>query len=322
MDTAPVWLTPYHFTFLHRTQEGLIPMPAFTYQLVSMEIARVDLDGPNTTRLGFEGIAALISVPLPAALGGPEAYFRPKPIDPEALAAFVAIAKPRISGVLDDWHLRPLISELDHAADKKASPDPTKIEIEDIGDALDVAERMIEGRRTRLRPVRMLRGQRQVRGLVFDDLAQRIAVELHDLFWIRPKLVRCRFCNRVFVDKTGQTRDACRAYVWNAHTLEHIEFCSTRVDEHNARAKDTAKRRKAKALSAAISRAQKRAEATVQDHGANSSEAKAALRDVEARRAEFQAWRKLNPPERPGRPEKPIPTPEPDIVLTKPERGD
>jgi hypothetical protein len=234
----------------------------------------------------------------------------------------VAAAHPRLTDAIEDWCLRPLISELDHAADENTRPDPAKIEIEDIGDAIDVAERMIEGRRTPHRPVRMLRGQRHVRGLLFDDLAQRIAVELHDLFWIRPKLARCRFCDRVFVDKAGQARDACRAYVWNAHTREHIEFCSPRVDEHNTRVKDTAKRRKAKAHSAAVSRAQKRAEAIVQDLGVESDEAKAALRDVEGHRARFQAWRRRNPPERPGRPEKPIPTPEPDIVLTESGRGD
>ena len=128
--------------------------------------------------------------------------------------------------------------------------------------------------------------------------------------------------DRVFVDKTGQTRDACRAYVWNAHTGEHIEFCSPRVDEHNARAKDTAKRRKAKAFSAAVSRAQKRAEAITRDHGVESNEAKAALRDVEVCRASFQAWRKRNPPQRPGRPEKSIPRPEPDIVLPESRRGE
>jgi len=159
-------------------------------------------------------------------------------------------------------------------------------------------------------------------GFVFDDLVQRVGAELFDLFTTTPKLGRCRFCDRVFVDKTGQTRDACRAYVWNAHTGEHIEFCSPRVDEHNARAKDTAKRRKAKAFSAAVSRAQKRAEAITRDHGVESNEAKAALRDVEVCRASFQAWRKRNPPQRPGRPEKPIPRPEPDIVLPESRRGE
>jgi hypothetical protein len=320
VDTK-TWLTPYGFTFLHRGNKDLVPVPAFTYQLVSMELARTDLDGADTPRLGYEGIAALLGIPPPVALGKPEAYFHPKPVDPDAVAAFAAAAKPRLASAIDDWCLRPLISELERAADSATSPDPANIAVKAIGDALDVAVRMIEGRRTPHRPVRMRREQRHVWALVFDDLAQRVAVELFELFETRPKLVRCRFCDRVFVDKTGQTRDACRAYVWNAHTHDHIEFCSSRVDEHNARAKDTEKRRKAKAFSAAVSRAKTIAEETARAHGAESHEAKEALKDVETRQASFRAWRKINPPEKPGRPEKPIPTPEPDIVSTEPERA-
>jgi hypothetical protein len=73
-------------------------------------------------------------------------------------------------------------------------------------------------------------------GIDFQNLAERVALELFELFDSRPRLQRCRLCNRIFVPRT--TADTkCRADLWELGQTTALELCNPQypVDAYYAR---------------------------------------------------------------------------------------
>lgn len=58
----------------------------------------------------------------------------------------------------------------------------------------------------------------------FDDLRQRIAMELFELYATRPELRRCRLCKRVFVPR-GRSETFCRSQLWRSGDPIAFELC-------------------------------------------------------------------------------------------------
>ena len=77
--------------------------------------------------------------------------------------------------------------------------------------------------------------KRTLWGLTYQNLPERIAVELFEIFATQPRLHRCRFCNRIFIPRT-RTDTKCRADLWSTDQPSPLELCipQSAVDSHNA----------------------------------------------------------------------------------------
>jgi hypothetical protein len=244
-----------------------------------------------------------------------------QPVPPDVISDFAANAVPRICGWLRDWDLDALGREIARAADQRDKPDPDRVQTA-AGDAIATAQRLLEKNAPPLKPVSMRREQdsRQLWGIAFTNLPQRLAVEAFELFTKRPRLARCRFCRRAFVistNATGSARSTCSAHLWNAATHELLEECiPTRqqlIAAHNESVVREQPGRKNKTLLEAKYRAQKAAKLAEAQHGLDSPEATTARKLAEGHERNHAAWRKTHPPEARG----PKTRPTPNVVRSK-----
>ena len=329
MDTAlaAVWRTPHHFSRL--PVDGQTPPPSlesvFTYLLLTTELAEADLTPHGlpteaVSRIGYEWLASLadvwgdrpasgppvsalttflkneVGIEMPgqysnkAVLGQPHATSIPA----HELAVFIVTELPRIRDFVDS-EIHPFLPELSRAATERRGPDPDAVEHPE-GNGLAAAQRLLEVYPLTFDPVPM-RGpkvKRTLWGLTFQNLAQRIAVELFQLFDTQPRLHRCRHCNRVFVPRT-RTDSKCQADLWSPDQPSPLEFCNQQaVDAHNARFLAGEHTRERKRLHQEMRRELKRS-------GEGSPRAKRA-------KAKYEAWIQEH-----GKQRGPAPQPRPDL---------
>jgi hypothetical protein len=166
-----------------------------------------------------------------AVVGDPHATSIPA----DELAVFIVTELPRIRDFVE-VEIHPFLPELSRAADERRRLDPNAVKHTE-GNGLAAAQRLLSVYRPSFDPVRM-RGpkiKRSLWGLTFQNLAQRIAVELFQLFDTQPRLHRCRHCNRVFVPRT-RTDSKCQADLWTRGQPSPLEFCIPQqaVNAHNA----------------------------------------------------------------------------------------
>jgi hypothetical protein len=263
VDIAPVWRTPHHFSLL-RVEGQTIRVefqPVFTYALLTTELGQAQLarglPDEAVSRIGYEWLASLadrlrgqqaksrltlflqqeVGIARPgqdsskAAFGQPRATRLPAP----HLKDFTTAELPRIREFVD-FDLGPFLPELVRAADERRRPDPHAIEHPD-GDAVAAALRLLNIYGPKLDPTPMSTPQSKhtLWGLTYHNLAERIAVELFELFTTRPRLHRCRFCNRIFIPRT-RTDTKCRANLWTLRQPSPLELCIPQhtADTHNA----------------------------------------------------------------------------------------
>src|SRR5262249_33782734 len=170
-------------------------------------------------------------------------YDRPIPPIPAAvLDDFKANDLPRIKEHVRD-QLKPLTGEIARAADDRGRPAPRRARHPE-GDGIDAARRLVEISHVRFAPI-SLRSKdpkqqgRELWGLSFADLGQRIAFELFELYTSRPKLGRCWLCGRAYIPSRGKP-NYCGAQLWHSET-NHGEWCNQQaVDTFNSRVTDGA----------------------------------------------------------------------------------
>ncbi len=263
MDIAPVWRTPHHFSRLpmdgQASPTGL--QPVFTYALLAVELSHADLAQSlpceAVSRIGYEWLASLADrlrgdqaesdltaflrqeagIAKPgqdshkAALGQPH----PASLPAEEVEAFTATELPRIREFIN-LDIGPFMPELTRAADERRRPDPHLVEHPD-GDGVAAARRLLSIYGPRLAPVPLHNPEtkRTLWGLTYQNLPERIAVELFEIFATQPRLHRCRFCNRIFIPRT-RTDTKCRADLWSTDQPSPLELCipQSAVDSHNA----------------------------------------------------------------------------------------
>lgn len=288
VDLVAPWRQPHHFTTLRTPFSAEEPRFVFTYMLATTELTRA-LAEPEPTptlfaRLGAEwvsspadsgpgsgksalsrfvkekaGIANPGQDSAPALLGLEHSFDIPEHV----LEDFVSHDLRRLTEFAD-LELAPLVRELERAADAREPPDPAHVKTAE-GHGLEAARRFleIETYTPSFKPVPLRSPDgRAWWGLCYENLAQRISAELFELFTARPRLRRCRFCNRVFVPRT-RNEGSCRAYLWPLGQKEAIEFCDQEaVEAYNRRATDEGLRheRERKRLHIAWRREQRRSE--------------------------------------------------------------
>ena len=132
-------------------------------------------------------------------------------------------------------------------------------------------------------------------GLTYQNLAERIAAELFEIFTTRPRLHRCRFCNRIFVPRT-RTDTKCRANLWTLRQPSPLELCIPQdaTDNYNANVAAGQHDRERK-------RRHQHMRREAQRHGENSARAKRAKDD-------YAAWIHEH-----GKLRGPVPRPRPDL---------
>jgi hypothetical protein len=324
VDIAPVWRTPHQFSLLpvdgHAPEAGL--QPVFTYALLSTELAQANLahglPPEAVSRIGIEWLASLadqvrggksksalttfleeqVGIAHPgqdsnkAVIGGPHATSIPA----KELEAFIATELPRIRHFVD-FELRPFLPELAQAADERRRPDAGSVQHAERN-GLAAARRLltIYGPRHRPVPMRSPRSTRPLWGLEFQNLAERISVELFEIFATRPRLHRCRLCGRIFVPRT-RTDSRCRAYLWAPGNQSALDFCIPQheVDAHNADVLAGQHERERKRLHQQMRRRIKR-------YGEGSEQANSAI-------ADYQTWITAH-----GKQRGPAPRPMPGIL--------
>jgi hypothetical protein len=319
----PVWQQPHTFTALVAKR----PRGRLTCLLASVELVRwsneVEIGqetglGEITARLGHEWLVTIANrlheevglAPCPLGIVLRERRGIQEPGQPalrlgtntgfedphglmHAIDVFAAAELPAIRAwaVAD---LGVLVSELERAADARELPDPTRVCIHE-GEGLEHARRLLAAYEPRLQPepLKRRRDDRRVWGWRFASLDQRVALELFELFALRPRLDRCYLCGRVFVPR-GRKR-SCRAHLWaQGQHGEALEYCTgERVGERAARSEEDIE----------YDRLQKQA----------SRMRKHPWGDPRRQRAEQElaAWREANPRKKRGPPPRPEP---PDIV--------
>jgi hypothetical protein len=325
VDIAPVWRTPHHFSRLPVDGDahsvGL--QPVFTYALLATELGETDLSKglpPDAvSRVGYEWLASLadrlrgdwprtksamtaflqdeVGIAKPgqdsnkALLGGQHGTILPA----DQLEAFTETELPRIREFVD-LELRPFLPELNRAADNRHPPDPGSV-VHPEGDGLAAALRLMTVYGPQLEPVPLHDpvATRTIWGLAFRNLAERIAVELFEIFATQQRLHRCRFCKRIFVPRT-RTDSKCRADLWALGQPSPLEFCIPQhaVDSHNAGVVAGQHERERK-------RRHQQMRREAQRYGENSARAKRA-------KADYETWLRQH-----GKQRGPAPHPRPDL---------
>ena len=327
MELVPTWRTPHHLTALLPKRKRPA-VSVVTYSLVSVELVRADLRTPGgVNRLGYEWLAQLAgpaATPLEAlekelGIRSPlEAFLQkelgirspghrwqpPTPARNDASTLLRAAELfeplvPRIEEWQQLWYLEPLVEEIERAADERDRLDASRVRVTDIGDAIAVAQRLRDATPgLNLKPMRRQSDDRELLGPHFSTLEQRIAYELFELFWTRPRLRRCRFCRRPFPasrDAGGTARSTCSAHLYSDTTGKVLEFCSPKVLTHNDRILVEQNRRESKTLLQRIYDAKKAAKRAEARHGANSPEAKHHWQLVGDHELAYNQWREKHP---------------------------
>lgn len=264
MDTVPSWNVPHYFHHVAAGREEEV----VTFGLFAPLLARADLTTEEglsdlSARVGFDAIVELAyrGIQAPSGLSWAEVrrqqeagrqLDRPRPDSPAELLANPE-ALDRIGVFVSEF--RHLVDELAVAADESRQPraltglDQTSgklLELLDVYYGRPAGGLDLQPLFRRDRPDRLLWGFR------FRDLAERVAVELFDVYDRRPRLRRCKLCNRVFVPASGdeQRRQFCRLRLWALPSYVIHEYCvpRERVDAHNAAVLASEHRRRRKNL--------------------------------------------------------------------------
>jgi hypothetical protein len=272
VDTTPSWRTPHRFRRLLPSGAG---EEVVTYGLVAVALTEAHVEtaeGARTAaerfglaplaKLAFRGSSSVADVPYAvarqasvnasaadqiASLNVSAEFGKPFDGDPDqAWSAFVDEGGPdRLRDWVDD--VRPLVAPVAKAADIRGHPPADEQLLEQSLAQLEYCY----GRGLALERFEFVaRGSsKAVWGFRFRDLAERAAVELFELYAIRPSLRRCELCGRVFVP--AKERDAyCRFNLWEIPERvdrarsrawrKCIAFCvpDVEVEEHNRRVRE------------------------------------------------------------------------------------
>ncbi len=266
MDTVPSWRVPHHFV---RREDKQRQEDVVTFGLFAPLLARADLTSEEgiddlAAFVGFDEILKLAQRGVPTAqhhtwaafMGRAETGGRPEtwpPRSPTELAGN-AEALDRIRIVVSDF--QHLVAEIEAAADERRQP-RALTGLDDTSEALlglleDYYGRLPNALGLELQPLfRRDKPDRLLWGLRFRDLAERVAVELFDVYSLRPRLRRCRLCNRVFVPSSdAQGRQFCRLRLWALPSYVIRRYCVPveQVDAHNAAVLASEHRRRRKNL--------------------------------------------------------------------------
>jgi hypothetical protein len=304
VDTVPSWNVPHYF---HRHFEAAREEEVVTFGLFAPLLARADPTREEglsdlSARIGFDEIVKLAYRGVQPSSGRPwaevmsqaEAGQQPEPPQPDSLADLLADAEAldRIRVFVEDF--RHLVDELEAAADESRQPRALAGRDQTSKSLLGLLEDYYgrDGRGLELQPLfRRDRPERLLWGFRFRDLAERVAVELFDVYSRRPRLRRCRLCHRVFVSAGDeQGRQFCRLRLWALPEYEISEYCVPLklVDAHNAAVLASEHRRRRKNLWQKWRREEQR-------RGTGSAPAKRAREEYESYMAEHELRRGPDP---------------------------
>lgn len=328
MDTIPSWQVPHRFRRLLPPGRG---EEVVTYGLVSIAMAEAEagtLAGARALAEPF-GLAPLAKLSLRGVQSEtelPYAVVRASPFSPSAAERIIGLsaraemgltpnADPE--GLLAEWvdeggtgrigewldEIAPLVVPVGKAADAGERPPADDQLVEIARDRLELdygrglaLERFEHVRRDTPEPLS---------GFRFRSLQERAAVELYELYTIRPVLQRCELCHRVFAP--ADSKPYCRFNLWRIPSRDEraqsrawrkcVAFCvpDLEVEKLNKRVRKQLHTNRRKALAQTWRR---RRNAYGDDDE----------RTIEAR-GEYDRYMEVNR----GRPGPPTPDPDPEL---------
>jgi hypothetical protein len=325
VDTVPSWRVPHSF---ERDRDGQREERVVTFGLFAPLLARTDLAseeaiGDLAALVGFDEIVRLAErgvqrapdATWPEVMSRAEAGVGPEPWKPRSPTELAANAEAldRIRLFVSEFSY--LVEEIEAAADERRQPRALG-GLDETSEALLGLLEVYYGRGPNglglgleLQPLfRRDRPDRVLWGFRFRDLAERVAVELFDLYSRRPRVRRCKLCNRVFVPSGDeQGRQFCRLRLWALPRYTIREYCvpMEQVDAHNAAVLASEHRRRRKNLWQKWRREEQRI-------GADSAPAKRAREAYESYMAEHR---------RPRGPEARLAVPPEHLIGTLAERS-